>query len=87
LFFGGNSYSGLDNFGAQLVKRVAEIVPHCVHDRAVVLRCSWSLRVSRSCNVAPGDVAAQKEWEPFKGSWKQQKEPQEELRSKDLDCL
>jgi len=38
LFFGGESDSDLDSFGAQLVKRVAEIVAHGVHERGVVLR-------------------------------------------------
>jgi hypothetical protein len=36
LFFGGDSDSDLDSLGLQLVKRVAEIVAHGVHDRAVV---------------------------------------------------
>jgi hypothetical protein len=39
LFFGSDSDSDLDSFGAQLVKRVAEIVAHGVHDRDGLLRC------------------------------------------------
>jgi hypothetical protein len=39
LFFGGDSDSDLDSFGAQLFKRVAEIVAHGVHDRDSLLRC------------------------------------------------
>ena len=38
LFFGGDSDSRLDSLGTQLVKRVAEIVAHGVHERGVVLR-------------------------------------------------
>jgi len=50
LFLGGESDSDLDSLGLQLVKRVAEIVAHGVHERGVVLRsfavaaCALKLR-------------------------------------------
>jgi hypothetical protein len=37
-FFGGDSNSDLDSLGLQLVKRVAEIVAHGVHEHGVVFR-------------------------------------------------
>jgi hypothetical protein len=37
-FVGGDSDSDLDSFKLQLVKRVAEIVAHGVHERGVVSR-------------------------------------------------
>jgi len=50
LFLGGESDSDLDSLGLQLVKRVAEIVVHGIHERGVVLRsfavaaCALKLR-------------------------------------------
>jgi hypothetical protein len=39
LFFGGDSDSRLDCLGVRFVERVAEVVAHRVHYRAVVSRC------------------------------------------------
>jgi hypothetical protein len=45
---------------------------------------SWSIRVSRSCDVVPGKVAARREGGPSKGlgTTKEKVVPEEELKVK-----
>ena len=62
LCFGVDSDSDLDNLGAQLVKRVADIVAHGVHDRAAVSRC-----FAVTACILLGEVAVWRDRGPSKG--------------------
>ena len=66
-FFGGDSVSVLDSLGAQLVKRVAEIVAHGVHERGVVLRGFAVAACVSKLRRRAGKVAARREGGPSKG--------------------
>ena len=61
LFLGGESDSDLDSLGLQLVKRVAEIVVHGIHERGVVLRSFAVAACALKLDVVPGKVAARRE--------------------------
>jgi hypothetical protein len=74
LFLGGESDSDLDSLGLQLVKRVTEIVAHCLHERGVVSRifavdaCVLKLR-RRAC-----ESGSTEEGGTLKGPWNNQVE-------------